>query len=108
MKPLRLHGGKFRPRRVGIIAARPLIEQALHPLTAQGIQAFLILDRGVVNRRQEQTVGVRGDAAFEPLLVDHGGPPVGFPVQFRVVGPDTQRVRSIARKPADDCEQLQL
>ena len=98
MKPLRLHGGKFRPRRVGIIAARPLIEQALHPLTAQGIQAFLILDRGVVNRRQEQTVGVRGDAAFEPLLVDHGGPPVGFPVQFRVVGPDTQRVRSIARE----------
>ncbi len=26
------------------------------------------------------------------------GPPVGFPVQFRVVGPDTQRVRSIARE----------
>ena len=25
------------------------------------------------------------------------GPPVGFPVQFRVVGPDTQVVRSIAR-----------
>ena len=26
------------------------------------------------------------------------GPPVGFPVQFRVVGPDTQRVREIARE----------
>ena len=26
------------------------------------------------------------------------GPPVGFPVQFRVVGPDTQMVRSIARE----------
>ena len=26
------------------------------------------------------------------------GPPVGFPVQFRVVGPDTQIVRSIARE----------
>ena len=26
------------------------------------------------------------------------GPPVGFPVQFRVVGPDTQNVRSIARE----------
>ena len=26
------------------------------------------------------------------------GPPVGFPVQFRVVGPDTQVVRSIARE----------
>jgi multidrug efflux pump len=26
------------------------------------------------------------------------GPPVGFPVQFRVVGPDTQKVRSIARE----------
>jgi multidrug efflux pump len=25
------------------------------------------------------------------------GPPVGFPVQFRVVGPDTQKVREIAR-----------
>jgi multidrug efflux pump subunit AcrB len=25
------------------------------------------------------------------------GPPVGFPVQFRVVGPDTQKVRAIAR-----------
>jgi multidrug efflux pump subunit AcrB len=26
------------------------------------------------------------------------GPPVGFPVQFRIVGPDTQVVRSIARE----------
>ena len=26
------------------------------------------------------------------------GPPVGFPVQFRVVGPDTQKVRQIARE----------
>jgi len=26
------------------------------------------------------------------------GPPVGFPVQFRVVGPDTQKVRGIARE----------
>jgi multidrug efflux pump subunit AcrB len=26
------------------------------------------------------------------------GPPVGFPVQFRVVGPDTQQVRRIARE----------
>ena len=26
------------------------------------------------------------------------GPPVGFPVQFRVVGPDTQKVRLIARE----------
>ena len=26
------------------------------------------------------------------------GPPVGFPVQFRVVGPDTQKVRAIARE----------
>jgi multidrug efflux pump subunit AcrB len=26
------------------------------------------------------------------------GPPVGFPVQFRVVGPDTQKVREIARE----------
>ena len=26
------------------------------------------------------------------------GPPVGYPVQFRVVGPDTQKVRAIARE----------
>ena len=26
------------------------------------------------------------------------GPPVGFPVQFRIVGPDTQKVREIARE----------
>jgi multidrug efflux pump subunit AcrB len=26
------------------------------------------------------------------------GPPVGFPIQFRVVGPDTQKVREIARE----------
>ena len=26
------------------------------------------------------------------------GPPVGFPVQFRIVGPDTQVVRGIARE----------
>ncbi|WP_163413850.1 efflux RND transporter permease subunit, partial [Escherichia coli] len=24
------------------------------------------------------------------------GPPVGFPVQFRIVGPDTEKVREIA------------
>jgi multidrug efflux pump subunit AcrB len=26
------------------------------------------------------------------------GPPVGFPIQFRVVGPDTLKVREIARQ----------
>ena len=26
------------------------------------------------------------------------GPAVGYPVQFRVVGPDTQKVREIARQ----------
>jgi multidrug efflux pump subunit AcrB len=29
------------------------------------------------------------------------GPPVGFPVQFRVIGPDTQKVRDIAYKVRD-------
>src|ERR1700760_3703068 len=29
------------------------------------------------------------------------GPPVGFPVQFRVIGPDTQKVREIAYKVRD-------
>src|SRR6516162_7549560 len=29
------------------------------------------------------------------------GPPIGFPVQFRVIGPDTQKVREIAYKVRD-------
>src|SRR5438874_6976008 len=33
------------------------------------------------------------------------GPPVGFPVQFRVIGPDTQKVRDIAYKVRDVMKQ---
>src|ERR1700761_2949081 len=33
------------------------------------------------------------------------GPPVGFPVQFRVIGPDTQKVREIAYKVRDIMKQ---
>jgi multidrug efflux pump subunit AcrB len=33
------------------------------------------------------------------------GPPVGFPVQFRVIGPDTQRVREIAYQVRDIMKQ---
>jgi multidrug efflux pump len=33
------------------------------------------------------------------------GPPVGFPVQFRVIGPDTKKVREIAYKVRDIVEQ---
>ena len=29
------------------------------------------------------------------------GPPVGFPVQFRVIGPDTKKVRDIAYQVRD-------
>ena len=29
------------------------------------------------------------------------GPPVGFPVQFRVIGPDTKKVREIAYQVRD-------
>ncbi|MGO8112676.1 efflux RND transporter permease subunit, partial [Rhizobium leguminosarum] len=29
------------------------------------------------------------------------GPPVGFPVQFRVIGPDTAKVRDVAYKVRD-------
>ena len=29
------------------------------------------------------------------------GPPVGFPVQFRVIGPDTDKVREIADRVRD-------
>src|SRR6201990_1048679 len=33
------------------------------------------------------------------------GPPVGFPVQFRVIGPDTQKVREIAYQVSDIMKQ---
>src|SRR6185312_15734398 len=33
------------------------------------------------------------------------GPPVGFPVQFRVIGPDTKKVREIAYKVRDIMKQ---
>ena len=60
------------------------VEQALHPLAAQRIQAFVILHGGVVNRRQEHAVGVRRRRALEQLLAEDlaavGGPVFSRPV----------------------------
>jgi multidrug efflux pump len=55
-----------------------------------------------IKARIENAVG-EGDLSEARVRVDrfNFGPPVGFPVQFRVVGPDPQVVRDIAYKVRD-------
>ncbi|WP_315781927.1 MULTISPECIES: efflux RND transporter permease subunit [unclassified Bradyrhizobium] len=50
-----------------------------------------------------ETAAANGDLNEARVRVDrfNFGPPVGFPVQFRVIGPDTAKVREIAREVRD-------
>ncbi|CCD98057.1 efflux RND transporter permease subunit [Bradyrhizobium sp. STM 3809] len=50
-----------------------------------------------------ETAAANGDINEARVRVDrfNFGPPVGFPVQFRVIGPDTAQVRDIARQVRD-------
>ncbi|WP_336490456.1 efflux RND transporter permease subunit [Methylobacterium nigriterrae] len=66
-------------------------------IVARGVEA-----RERVKARIEAAVA-RGALAEARVRVDrfNFGPPVGFPVQFRVVGPDPARVRDIAYRVRD-------
>jgi multidrug efflux pump len=78
-----------------------LDQQLFRPNFAQ----FVLLTNGVEGRDRalgrirklldEQFVGIRG-RAFRPLL----GPPVAYPIQFRVMGPDTAILKSVGEKVA--------
>jgi multidrug efflux pump subunit AcrB len=63
-------------------------------IVAKGVEA-----RERIKARLEKAVAA-GELSEARVRVDrfNFGPPVGFPVQFRVIGPDTAKVREIAYK----------
>jgi len=82
----------------------PRFYLALSPeLPNPGYAQFVVMTRDLKAReRVRSRLMASADAEFPQTWVRvtrlELGPPVGFPVQFRVVGPDTQVVRSIARE----------
>ena len=66
------------------------------------IQSRDVEARERIKARLETAVD-RGAMAAARVRVDrfNFGPPVGYPVQFRVIGPDAQQVREIAWKVRD-------
>src|SRR5215468_6362213 len=77
---------------------------ALDPeLPNAGYAVFVVMTKGLDAReRVRSRLMATGNEQFPNVWVRitrlELGPPVGFPVQFRVVGPDTQKVREIARR----------
>ncbi len=85
-------------------AGQPRFYLALDPeLPNPGYAVFIVMTRDI-NARERVRSRLMGsvDEQFPQAWVRvtrlELGPPVGFPVQFRVVGPDTQKVRAIARE----------
>jgi multidrug efflux pump subunit AcrB len=84
-------------------AGAPRFYLALSPeLPNPGYAQFIVMTRDLearerVRTRLMATVDKQFPEAWVRLTRLELGPPVGFPVQFRVIGPDTQVVRSIAR-----------
>jgi multidrug efflux pump subunit AcrB len=85
-------------------AGAPRFYLALNPeLPNPGYAQFIVMTHDLEARerlrtRLMATVDEQFPQAWVRLTRLELGPPVGFPVQFRVVGPDTQVVRSIARE----------
>ncbi len=85
-------------------AGAPRFYLALNPeLPNPGYAQFVVMTQDLEARerlraRLMTTVDEQFPEAWVRLTRLELGPPVGFPVQFRVVGPDTQLVRSIARE----------
>ena len=85
-------------------AGQPRFYLSLDPeLPNPGYAVFIVMTRDMEAReRVRSRLMASVDEAFPQVRVRitrlELGPPVGFPVQFRVVGPDTQMVRSIARE----------
>ncbi|MCM2312400.1 MAG: efflux RND transporter permease subunit, partial [Steroidobacteraceae bacterium] len=84
-------------------AGAPRFYLALNPeLPNPAYAQFIVMTRDLAAReRVRARLMASADERFPETWVRitrlELGPPVGFPVQFRVVGPDTQNVREIAR-----------
>jgi multidrug efflux pump subunit AcrB len=85
-------------------AGSPRFYLALNPeLPNPGYAVFVVMTKDIEAReRLRSRLMASVDGEFPEVWVRiwrlEMGPPVGFPVQFRVVGPDTQKVRAIARE----------
>ncbi|MGA8992630.1 MAG: efflux RND transporter permease subunit, partial [Rhodoplanes sp.] len=85
-------------------AGQPRFYLALDPeLPNPGYAVFIVMTRDTearerVRSRLMASVNEQFPHAWVRITRLELGPPVGFPVQFRVVGPDTQKVREIARE----------
>ncbi|HET7366015.1 MAG TPA: efflux RND transporter permease subunit [Burkholderiales bacterium] len=85
-------------------AGQPRFYLSLDPeLPNPGYAVFIVMTKGLKERerlRSRLMASVNGEFPGVWVRVTRLelGPPVGFPVQFRVVGPDTQKVREIARE----------
>ena len=85
-------------------AGQPRFYLALDPeLPNPGYAVFIVMTRGTEERERVRSrlmasVDEQFPHAWVRITRLELGPPVGFPVQFRIVGPDTQQVRAIARE----------
>jgi multidrug efflux pump len=85
-------------------AGQPRFYLSLDPeLPNPGYAVFVVMTKGVAARdRLRSRLMAGANEQFPNVWVRvtrlELGPPVGFPVQFRVVGPDTLKVREIARQ----------
>jgi multidrug efflux pump subunit AcrB len=84
-------------------AGQPRFYLSLNPeLPNPGYAVFIVMTKDVKAREKVRTrLMAMANDRFPGVWVRvtrlELGPPVGFPVQFRIVGPDTQKVREIAR-----------
>jgi len=85
-------------------AGQPRFYLSLDPeMPNPGYAVFIVMTKDTearerVRSRLMATVDDEFPQAWVRVTRLELGPPVGFPVQFRVVGPDTQKVREIARE----------
>lgn len=85
-------------------AGAPRFYLALNPeLPNPGYAQFIVMTKDLKAReRVRSRLMASVDQAFPSVWVRvtrlEMGPPVGFPVQFRVVGPDIEKVRAISRQ----------
>ena len=85
-------------------AGQPRFYLSLNPeLPNPGYAVFIVMTRDTearerVRARLMASVNEQFPEVWVRVTRLELGPPVGFPVQFRVVGPDTQKVREIARE----------
>ncbi|MBV8033038.1 MAG: efflux RND transporter permease subunit [Betaproteobacteria bacterium] len=85
-------------------AGAPRFYLSLSPeLPNPGYAQFVVMTKDMQAReRLRSRLMVNADAQFPEVWMRLSrlelGPPVGYPVQFRVVGPDTEKVRAIARE----------